>query len=241
MNIRSTIGRRPVTAAPMPRPMIACSLIGVSTTRRSPNSLLQAVEGAEHAAVARRRPRRRRTRRGRPPSPELDGLVERRARSVDRACRVAHAVARRSRVNTSASSWSARRGTGSPRRTRSPSSIVGAQLGPRPRRARRASATPASISRSSNVKIGSRSFHASDLVVGAVLEAEVLDAVVVVEAVGLGLDQRRPVAAPGPGDGLDGRLVDGDDVHAVDDHAGHAVAGGAVDDVGDRHRLVASA
>ena len=49
-----------------------------------------------------------------------------------------------------------------------------------------------------------------DLVVGAVLEAEVLDAVVVVEAVGLGLDQRRPVAAPGPGDGLGGRLVDGE-------------------------------
>ena len=37
MNIRSTIGRSPVTAAPMPSPMIACSLIGVSTTRSSPN------------------------------------------------------------------------------------------------------------------------------------------------------------------------------------------------------------
>ncbi len=38
MNIRSTMGRSPVSAAPMPRPMIACSLIGVSTARRSPNS-----------------------------------------------------------------------------------------------------------------------------------------------------------------------------------------------------------
>ena len=38
MNMMSTIGRRPVTAEPTPRPMIACSLIGVSTTRRSPNS-----------------------------------------------------------------------------------------------------------------------------------------------------------------------------------------------------------
>ncbi len=37
MNIRSTIGRSPVTAAPTPRPMIACSLIGVSTTRSAPN------------------------------------------------------------------------------------------------------------------------------------------------------------------------------------------------------------
>ena len=50
MNIRSTIGRSPVTAAPMPSPTIACSLIGVSTTRRSPNCCLQAAERAEHAA-----------------------------------------------------------------------------------------------------------------------------------------------------------------------------------------------
>ena len=38
MNIRSTTGRSPTTAAPMPRPMIACSEIGVSTMRRSPKS-----------------------------------------------------------------------------------------------------------------------------------------------------------------------------------------------------------
>ena len=38
MNIRSTTGRSPVTAAPMPRPTMACSLMGVSTTRSGPNS-----------------------------------------------------------------------------------------------------------------------------------------------------------------------------------------------------------
>ena len=34
----STIGRRPASAAPVPRPAKPCSVIGVSTTRRSPNS-----------------------------------------------------------------------------------------------------------------------------------------------------------------------------------------------------------
>ena len=37
MNIRSTIGRRPVTAAPMPSPTMACSAIGVSKQRSTPN------------------------------------------------------------------------------------------------------------------------------------------------------------------------------------------------------------
>ena len=38
MNMRSTIGRSPTAAAPIPKPMIACSAMGVSTTRSSPNS-----------------------------------------------------------------------------------------------------------------------------------------------------------------------------------------------------------
>ena len=50
MNMMSTIGRSPVTAAPTPRPMIACSLIGVSTTRSLAELLLQAGVGLEHAA-----------------------------------------------------------------------------------------------------------------------------------------------------------------------------------------------
>ena len=39
MNIRSQTGRRPRAAAPTPRPMMACSAMGVSLTRRSPNSV----------------------------------------------------------------------------------------------------------------------------------------------------------------------------------------------------------
>ncbi len=38
MNIRSHTGRRPRAAAPTPRPTIAASEMGVSTTRRGPNS-----------------------------------------------------------------------------------------------------------------------------------------------------------------------------------------------------------
>src|SRR6185369_4214984 len=37
LNISSATGRRPVIAAPIAAPTIACSLIGVSTTRRGPN------------------------------------------------------------------------------------------------------------------------------------------------------------------------------------------------------------
>ena len=36
LNISSATGRRPVIAAPIAAPTIACSLIGVSTTRRGP-------------------------------------------------------------------------------------------------------------------------------------------------------------------------------------------------------------
>ena len=37
LNISSATGRRPVIAAPIAAPTIACSLIGVSTTRSGPN------------------------------------------------------------------------------------------------------------------------------------------------------------------------------------------------------------
>ena len=37
LNISSATGRRPVMAAPMAAPMIACSLMGVSRTRSGPN------------------------------------------------------------------------------------------------------------------------------------------------------------------------------------------------------------
>jgi hypothetical protein len=77
-----------------------------------------------------------------------------------------------------------------------------------------------------------------NLLVGAVLEAEVLHAVVVVEPVRLGLDERRPAALASSRHGLHSRLVHGDDVHPVDDHARHPVARRAIDDVRDRHRLV---
>jgi len=39
MNMMSTIGRRPVAAAPTPSPMIPFSEIGVSMMRSPPNSL----------------------------------------------------------------------------------------------------------------------------------------------------------------------------------------------------------
>ena len=78
-----------------------------------------------------------------------------------------------------------------------------------------------------------------DLFVGAVLEAHDLHAVMVVVAVGLGLDERRAMSRPGPVDRLGRRFVDGDGVHAVDHHARHAVARGAVDDIVDCHRDVA--
>ena len=74
--------------------------------------------------------------------------------------------------------------------------------------------------------------------IGPVLEAQVLHAVMVVVAVRLGLEQGGPLALTSTGDCLSGSFVHGDGIHAVDDHAGHPVALGAIDDVGDRHRLV---
>jgi len=73
--------------------------------------------------------------------------------------------------------------------------------------------------------------------VGAVLDAQRLHAVVVIEAIGLGLDKRRPLAAASSGDGLSGGFVDGDNVHAVDDNAWDPVAGGSVHDIVDTHRV----
>jgi hypothetical protein len=184
MNIRSTIGRSPVTAAPMPRPMMACSLIGVSTTRRSPNSLLEAavraehaaegadvLAGAEHVVVGRHR--------------LADGLVER----LDVGELALMRLSRRLRSVYTSASMSV--GVGERAvlgELRSPLD-VGAQLVP------------------DRVEVGGVACRLDqpllegedrvallplgDLVVGAVLQPEVLDAVVVVEAVGLGLDQRR--------------------------------------------------
>src|SRR5581483_4603460 len=65
-----------------------------------------------------------------------------------------------------------------------------------------------------------------DLLLGA--EVGLLLAFVVpTPAVGLALDQRRPLAGPGAGDAARRRLVDGEDVVAVDDDAGDAVTRGA--------------
>ena len=50
-------------------------------------------------------------------------------------------------------------------------------------------------------------------------------------AADLALDQRRPAAGAGARDRLAGGLVDGEEVEAVDDHAGHAEAVGALGDV----------
>ena len=71
-------------------------------------------------------------------------------------------------------------------------------------------------------------------VVGAVGEAHAADADVVVEAVGLALEQRRARPFARSFDRFAGRLVHGHRVHAVDDDAGHAVTGRAVGDVDDR-------
>ena len=70
--------------------------------------------------------------------------------------------------------------------------------------------------------------------VGAV---ELLVALEVAEVAGeLGLDQRRSAALAGPGDGLAGRLVHGEEVEPVDDHAGHPERGRPVGDVVGGHR-----
>src|ERR1700728_182924 len=52
----------------------------------------------------------------------------------------------------------------------------------------------------------------------------------------LHLDERRAAALPRPGDRLAGGLVDGEEVEAVDDHAGHAESGRAVGNVVAGHR-----
>ena len=49
-NIKSTMGRRPVIAAPIAAPTIACSEIGVSLTRFGAELVEQADGGFEHAA-----------------------------------------------------------------------------------------------------------------------------------------------------------------------------------------------
>ena len=56
---------------------------------------------------------------------------------------------------------------------------------------------------------------------------------VVVEAIGLALEQGGPATVPGSLDGHAGRLVDGHGIHAIDDHAGHAVARCAVGHIDD--------
>ena len=50
LNISSAIGRRPVIAAPIAAPTIACSLIGVSRTRFGAEPVEQALGQLEHAA-----------------------------------------------------------------------------------------------------------------------------------------------------------------------------------------------
>ena len=46
----SAIGRKPVMAAPIAAPRIACSEIGVSRTRNGPKLLVEADRGLEYAA-----------------------------------------------------------------------------------------------------------------------------------------------------------------------------------------------
>ena len=55
------------------------------------------------------------------------------------------------------------------------------------------------------------------------------------ESIGLGLDQGRALAPSRPVDRLPGDLVAGQDVIAVDHHAGEAVACGSIGEVRDRH------
>src|SRR3954452_17861854 len=72
-----------------------------------------------------------------------------------------------------------------------------------------------------------------DLHLGAVRNAQTLDALVVVVAVGLRLDQRRAPARAGGGDRRLEGLQDGERVHPVGEIVLHPVAGGTVVDVGE--------
>ena len=72
-----------------------------------------------------------------------------------------------------------------------------------------------------------------DFFVGSVVQAHAAHADVVVEAIGLAFEQRRPAAVPGPGDGHTGGLVYGNGIHAVDDHPRHAVAGRTIGHIDD--------
>ena len=81
------------------------------------------------------------------------------------------------------------------------------------------------------VSTGQRCAQASTSVLGAVDPDHRVALVMADGAVGLGLDQRRPFAAPRPLDRLPRRLPHGEDVVAVDRHAGDAVGGGARGDL----------
>ncbi len=71
-----------------------------------------------------------------------------------------------------------------------------------------------------------------ELAVGAILRR--IGTRVANLAVGQGLDQRRPPAGPRPLDRLARGGVNGEDVIAVNDHAGHRVGRGTVGDAPDR-------
>ena len=76
------------------------------------------------------------------------------------------------------------------------------------------------------MSIGSRFDPGVDLLLRAVGADDRIAFVMADGAIGLGLDQRRAVAAPGPLDRLAHRQPDGEHVVAVDRNAGHAVGGG---------------
>ena len=197
--------RPSVTVKPPPKP----------PARRCPRRAGRRV-GSARMAIAH-------ARRGAPPP-----CPSRRAgRGRPRSCPPSSAQRRaRQRIRRSARGWRARIATAASTSAWRCRSIVG-------RAARRSTPNSRAAAGRQCARSGRGAVHSacSSLLAIAARVAARMAAV----AIGLALEQRRPVAAAGAADGRRGRAVDGLDVHAVDDDAGDAVGGGALGDVGDAH------
>ena len=99
-------------------------------------------------------------------------------------------------------------------------------FGARSPRSRRSASRPSASSSLSKRAIGSRAFHASISSLRAIAVA--VGARMAARAIGLALDQRRPLAAPRALGRLERGLGDRGEIVAVDDDAGHRIAAGAL-------------
>ena len=207
---QSTIGRKPQPAAPIAMPVSAASVIGVALIRCCAELLAA-------AARSRRSTCRRSSDRAASPRRSLRARPRCMSALASSDPRVRPQTRRRSPARAA--------GTGLPRRRRRPPRAR-AMISPSIACSPASSRSPWSRSCRSSSAIGSFCFHASTsawsrgsgwpaaLGMGA-------------PAVGLALDQRRAAAGARPLHGGARRLIDREDVVAVDHDARNAVAGGA--------------